>query len=107
MARVGDLLAAVGAPDRSEQRLPRAAASDGLAVGEQWRPERRALSVAGAAPVSVLLEQVERAAVAVDEDASQLRARDSYPGGGDDTARGARSNGGAVWPGGVRGAARR
>src|SRR5437867_2220016 len=100
MARVGDLLAAVGAPSRSEQRLPRPGTSHGPAVGEEPGPVRRAQSVAGAATVSVLLEQVERAALAVDDDATQRRARDADPGGGD-TGRGARSDWGAVRPGGI------
>src|SRR5439155_3007654 len=39
--------------------------------------EGRALSVAGAASVLVLLEQVERATLAVDDDAAQPRARDA------------------------------
>src|SRR5206468_6971740 len=67
MARVGDLLAAVCPPGRSEQRLLQAGTSDGFPVGEQRRPERRALSVAGAASVLVLLEQIERATLAVDD----------------------------------------
>src|SRR5439155_13469480 len=77
MARVGDLLAAVCAPGRSEKRLLQAGTSDGLPVRDQRRPEGRALSVAGDASVLVLLEQVERATLAVDDDAAQPRARDA------------------------------
>ena len=105
MAGVGDLLAAVCAPDRSEQKLPRTGASHGLAVGEQRRPEGRALAIAGAATVSVLLEEVEGAALAVDDDATQRRARNAQTSGGD-TRRGARGDCGAVRRGGIRGAAR-
>src|SRR6266516_3578326 len=80
MARVGDLSAAVRTPACSEQRLLRAGTSHGLAVGDQRRPVRRALSVTGTAMVPVLLEQVERAALAVDDDTTELRARDADPG---------------------------
>src|SRR5438128_1655145 len=98
MARVGDLLAAVCAPGRSEQ-LPRTGASRGLAVGEQRRPEGRALA-AGAATVSVLLEEVEGAALAVDDDATQRRARNAQTSVGD-TRRGTRGDCGAVRRGGI------
>src|SRR6266516_2930412 len=105
MAGVVDLLAAVGAPGRSEQELPRTGASYGLAVGEQRRPEGRALSIAGAETVSVLLEQVEGAALAVDDDATQRRACNAHTSGGD-TGRGARGDCGAVRRGGIGGAVR-
>jgi hypothetical protein len=58
--------------------------SHGLAVGEQRRPVVRALSMAGAATAPVFLEQVERAASAVDRDATQGRARDADRSGGGD-----------------------
>jgi len=51
--------------------------------------------------VLVLFEQVERAALAVDDDATQRRAGDADRGEGGDTARGARSDCGAVRPGGI------
>src|SRR6059058_5951833 len=104
MAPVDDLLAAVCAPGRSEQRLLRAGTSDGLAVGEQRRPVRRAWSVASAASVLVLLEQVERATLAVDHDAAEPRARDADPGRTGGTA-GARHGRRAVRACGIRRAA--
>src|SRR5438876_6758767 len=105
MAGVGDLLAAVCAPGCPEQQLLRAAASYGPAVGEQRRPELGALSIAGAAIVSVLLEEVEGAALAVDDDATQRRARNAQT-RGSDAGGGARGDCGAVRRGGIRGAAR-
>src|SRR6476659_7251747 len=101
MAAVGDLLAAVRESGRAEKRLLRDGTSDGLSVGEERRPVRRARSVAGAAPVLVLLEQVERVALAVDEDAAQLRARDADPGPAGGTV-GARHCSRAVGAGRIR-----
>src|SRR2546423_8021975 len=77
MARVGDLLAAIRTPRRPEERLLRTGTSPGLAAAEKRRPVGRAGSGAGAATVLVLLEQVERAALAVDQDAAERRARDA------------------------------
>src|SRR5437763_8714837 len=106
MAGVGDLLAAVRTPGGSEQRLVRAGTSDGLATAEERRPVRRALPVAGTATVPVLLEQVERAALAVDDDATERRLRDADLGRTGGTTGGARHKGGAVRPRRGRRAAR-
>src|SRR4051812_5778620 len=104
MAGVRDLPAAVRAPDHSEQQLLRAPACAGDAVREERRPELRALRRARAATVRVLLEQVERAAPAVDDHATERRAPDADRRGGDTGGRGARDEPRAVVPssGGVR-----
>src|SRR6266516_6143508 len=98
MASVGDLFTAVCTLGHSEQRPLHTGTSQRLAVGEQRRSLLRAPSIAGAATVLVLLEQVERAAPAVDEDATEPRVRDADLGRGGDAVRGARLDGRAVRP---------
>src|SRR3954452_18518726 len=75
MAVVGHLRAGL-AHGRAEQLGPHARARLRLAVRQQRRPERRTRAGAGALAVLVLHEQVERAALPVDEDGADLRLAD-------------------------------
>src|SRR5438552_6441247 len=72
---VGHLRRPVGAARGSEQRLLRCACGGRLASGEERRPVGRAGSGAGTVSAFVILEQVERPAAAVGEDAAELRGR--------------------------------
>src|SRR5579862_757090 len=76
MPRVRHLELAVLPAGRPEQRRPHTGSRDGLAVGEQRRPERGARAVAGADVALVLDEVVERYPPAVDEDPPERRARE-------------------------------
>src|SRR3954452_4593654 len=71
VAVVGDLRGSVGALGGSDHRGARAAADRGLAARPQRRPCGGARPGAGARRPGVLLEQVERAALRVDEDVAQ------------------------------------
>src|SRR5438132_6490381 len=74
---VGDLELAVLALGRAEQGRACAGAGDGLSGREQRRPQRSARAVADARRALVLNEVVEGDALAVDENASETRLRDS------------------------------
>src|SRR5262245_9238082 len=80
VACVGDLLAAVRAPGGSQQPLLDATPCDRPAVRQQRWPVGGARSGAGAPMTLVLLEQVERPASAVDDDATEARAAGADPG---------------------------
>src|SRR4051794_29265263 len=69
---VGDLLAAALARRRAEQRRLQAGARVRLADGQHRRPDLRAGAGARALAALVLLEHVERALVAVDDDLAEL-----------------------------------
>src|SRR5207249_4220636 len=70
---VGDLKAAVAALRGPEQRPGRARARARLAGAQVRRPGRGAGRVAGALPAAVAVEEVERPAARVDEDAAERR----------------------------------
>src|SRR6478752_10709551 len=86
---VGHLGRAVGALDRPEQGGLRARAGLGRTLGQQGRPVLGAGARAGALAALVLLEQVERVGLAIDDDPAE-RARAGLDRGG--LARGRRGD---------------
>src|SRR4051794_10495591 len=80
VAAVAHLQAAVVALDRAQLRSLGAAAGGRPAVCDQRRPGGRAPSTAGALRAGVLLEEVEAAALAVDEDRAEAGRADAHGG---------------------------
>src|SRR4051812_32143549 len=72
---VGDLHASVGTLGGPQPGRPRSGRRAGLGGGDQRRPRGRARARAGALAVLVLLEEVERVSVRVDEDPPERRLR--------------------------------
>src|SRR3954451_17696780 len=70
---VGDLSRAVVALQRAQLRRLGALARLRVALGRVWRPHLGALAVAVGLIALVLLEQVERSPLRVDQDRSELR----------------------------------
>src|SRR6185436_17461971 len=74
MVRIGDLHRAVRASGRAEKRRLDTCGRGRLPGRQKRRPVLGALPVARALPALVLLEQVERSALRVDQDLAERRA---------------------------------
>src|SRR5262249_48195639 len=73
---VGDLETTVGAPARSEQIAVRTGDRPRPALGDQRRPVHRAVAVAGALRALVVRPDVQRLALRIDENATEVARPD-------------------------------